>query len=93
MQFNETSKVFDGPFSYTGDTVFLTNPAGFLMSLYYGLTGLQVGSGEPQTWAKHPIVMPEGWDAIEVERLWIRGRPMRLSALHGDKQAQLEWID
>lgn len=84
-QFNETACVFDGPFTYTGHTVFLTNPAGFLMSLLYGLTGLQVDAGVPQGWAQHPTVLPEGWEAIEVDRIWVRGQPMCLSARHGER--------
>lgn len=93
MQFNETAKAFDGPFSLTGDTVFLTNPAGFLMALLYGLTGLQLGPGEPQSWATQPIRLPEGWEGIDVERIWARGRPARLSARHGDERASVKWID
>jgi hypothetical protein len=27
--------------------------------------------------------MPEGWDAIEVERIWLRGEAYRLDATHG----------
>jgi hypothetical protein len=27
--------------------------------------------------------LPEGWNAIEVERLWVRGKPTSLSARHG----------
>jgi len=69
---------------------FLTNAASFLMACLYGLTGLQLDSGDPQDWARHPITLPEGWDAIEVERIWVRGKPMRLTARHGDKKAKLE---
>lgn len=90
MQFNETARAFDGPFSFTGDTVFLTNPAGFLMSLYYGLTGLRLGPGEAPSWAERPVAMPEGWEGIEVERVWVRGEPMRLSARQGDQRASFE---
>jgi hypothetical protein len=89
-QFNETACAFDGPFSHNGHTVFLTNPAGCLMSLLYGLTGLQLDGGDPQGWAKHPIVLPEGWEAIEVERIWVRGEPYRLTARQGDQKAKLE---
>ncbi|MFC1462794.1 hypothetical protein ACFLQU_04230 [Verrucomicrobiota bacterium] len=54
---------------------FLTNPGGFLTACLYGLTGIQVGPGEPGGWGKYPIVLPEGWESIEVERIWIRGHP------------------
>ena len=89
LQFNEIAHAFDSAFTYSGHTVFLTNPAGFLMSLLYGLTGLQLDAGEPQGWAKHPIVLPDGWEAIEVERVWARGEPYRLTARHGAAHAEL----
>lgn len=94
LQFNEVASIvgesFLGP--STDQTVFLTNPAGFLMSLMYGLTGLQLDAGEPAEWAKHPITMPAGWDGIEVERIWARGRPARLRAVHGAARAEVELL-
>jgi len=36
------------------------------------------------------VVLPEGWEAIEVERIWVRGRPARLVARHGDDRARIE---
>ena len=35
--------------------------------------------------------MPAGWDGIEVESLWIRGRRATLRAYHGQATAQLEY--
>jgi hypothetical protein len=32
-----------------------------------------LGPGEPDTWAERPVVLPAGWKAIHVERLWVRG--------------------
>jgi len=90
LQFNEVAHAFDCPFTYTGHTVFLTNPAGFLMSLLFGLPGLQLDGGEPQGWAKHGITLPEEWEAIEVERIWARGEPWRLTARQGAERARLE---
>jgi hypothetical protein len=34
--------------------------------------------------------MPSGWKAIEVDRIWARGRKARLVARHGDEHAALE---
>ena len=73
--------------------LFLTNPAGFLTSCLFGLTGIQLDGGDPREWGKFPIVMPVGWDGIEVEQIWIRNRPARLSAMHGDTRAKIEWIE
>jgi len=69
---------------------FMANLGGFLMSCLYGLTGLQLSSAEPAEWLTRPVVLPHGWDAIEVERLFVRGRPARLLAPHGAARATLE---
>jgi len=53
------------------------------MSLLYGFPGLQPGWGEAESWARHDVVLPKGWQAIEVERLWLKGKPMRLVAEEG----------
>ncbi|MBI2200489.1 MAG: glycoside hydrolase family 65 protein [Armatimonadetes bacterium] len=71
------------------DTVFLTGAGGFLMALVLGLPGLQIGPDEPSEWPRLPVVLPEGMDAIEVERLWVRGRPARLVATQGEVKADL----
>ncbi|HCI79418.1 MAG TPA: glycoside hydrolase family 65 protein [Ktedonobacter sp.] len=72
---------------------FITNIGGFLMSCLYGLTRLRLGPGEPQSWCEGPIILPDGWDGIQVERIWIHGRPARLTANHGDKHAHIEFLD
>jgi hypothetical protein len=90
-QFNETAAhIAKASYGDATTTVFLTNPAGFLMSVLMGLTGLQLDDGDPLAWGKFPIVMPEGWDGIEAERIWVRGRPARLRARHGDARATIE---
>lgn len=71
-------------------TLFLTNPCGFLLSLLVGLPGLRTDSGSPSEWGRHPVCLPEGWDAIEVERIYARGREWRLIAEQGAARAQLE---
>lgn len=63
------------------------------MSCLYGLTGLRLGPGEPESWCEYPIVLPTGWEGIRVERIWVRGRPARLVANHGDRHAQIEFLD
>jgi hypothetical protein len=68
---------------------FFANIGGFLMSLLYGLTGIRISPDAPDTWPERPVCLPTGWQAIEVERLWARGRPMRLVARHGDSHASL----
>jgi hypothetical protein len=68
------------------------NLGGFLTGLLYGLTGLQPGTGEPESWASRPPCMPSLWEGIEVERIWIRGRPMQLLARHGQERAAITEI-
>lgn len=72
---------------------FFANIGGFLTGLLFGFPGLRVGPGAPETWAERPVVLPEGWGAIEVDRLWIRGRPYRLTARQGAERAELTALD
>jgi trehalose/maltose hydrolase-like predicted phosphorylase len=69
---------------------FLANAGGFLLACLYGLPGLRLGPGEPETWCVRPVVMPDLWDAVEVERIWVRGRPASLRAKYGDRAATIE---
>jgi protein-glucosylgalactosylhydroxylysine glucosidase len=62
---------------------FFANMGGFLMSLLYGFTGIQPSEASVKDWSVRKAILPEGWKAIEVERLWVRGRPMSLNAPHG----------
>ncbi len=74
----------------SGHTCFITACGALHTALLLGLTGLQLDGGEPQGWAKHPVSLPEGWDAIEVGQLWARGGRCRLIARQGDERAILE---
>jgi trehalose/maltose hydrolase-like predicted phosphorylase len=69
---------------------FMANLGGFLMSCLYGLTGLRLSAAEPVEWFTRPVVLPEGWEAIGVERVYVRGKPMRLQARQGQSRATLE---
>ena len=64
---------------------FFANMGGFLMSLLLGFPGLEPQWGEAQQWPSHDVMLPAGWQAIEVERLWLKGRPTRLLAEQGRK--------
>ena len=68
---------------------FFANIGGFLTGLLFGFTGLRVGPGTPDAWIEREVVLPAGWTSIEVDRLWIRGEPMRLVARQGE-MARLE---
>ncbi len=69
---------------------FLANLGGFLMALLYGLTGVQIGPGEPASWCQRRVVMPDLWDGVEVERIRVRGRAASLHAKHGEERAAID---
>lgn len=54
---------------------FFANNAGFLTGLLFGIPGLRVSTGPPETWPQREVVLPQGWDAIRAEALNIRGKP------------------
>jgi hypothetical protein len=69
---------------------FTANLGGFLTSCLYGLPGIRIGPAEPESWCARPITLPKGWNELHVDRVWARGRPLRLTARHGDRQAMLQ---
>jgi hypothetical protein len=88
---------FDAPDEYPASddrfpqaSPMMANLGAFLSSVLYGLPGLRPNAGDPRTWAERRVILPAGWKSIEVERLWIRGRPARLVANHGAERASLE---
>jgi protein-glucosylgalactosylhydroxylysine glucosidase len=72
---------------------FTANLGGFLMALLYGLPDLQPDADDPAGWPKRRVVLPTGWDALEVERVWVRGQPMTLQAQHGESTSRLRNLD
>lgn len=73
-----------------GPAGYVTNCGSFLATCLFGLTGLDLGSGDPEGWCGRPVAMPECWEAVEVERIWARGRPASLVARHGAERAKIE---
>jgi trehalose/maltose hydrolase-like predicted phosphorylase len=69
---------------------FFANLGGFLMGLLYGLPGIRLGPGDPRDWPSRPVVLPDGWRSIEVERAWVRRKPARIVARHGAERATIE---
>jgi protein-glucosylgalactosylhydroxylysine glucosidase len=59
---------------------FLTNCGSLLQTVMLGFTGLRIREGD---WTAYPATLPEGWSRIEIDRLWMRGRPQRLVAENG----------
>lgn len=69
---------------------FTANMGGFLSSILYGLTGLRASYGDVAGWCKQRVVLPEDWEEIRVDRLWVRGQQASLVARHGDHSARFE---
>ena len=68
---------------------FFANLGGFLMGLLIGFPGLRPAPGDPAGWTQRAVVLPEGWVSIEVDRVWIGGRPYKLVARQGAERAEL----
>lgn len=68
---------------------FTANLGGFLTACLYGLTGLRLKEGSPESWCERPVALPRGWDAIRVDRIFTRGGPASLTAEHGDDRAHI----
>lgn len=68
---------------------FLANIGGFLTGLVLGFPGIRPTVDDPRQWPARPVVLPDGWDAIEVD-LQIRRRSMTLTAKHGADRAVLQ---
>lgn len=79
----------DHPDSAVKAGPFFANLGGMLLGLMLGLTGVVIDDGDPQAWPRRPVVLPRGWTAIEIGRVWVRGRPMRLVARQGADRADL----
>jgi trehalose/maltose hydrolase-like predicted phosphorylase len=64
---------------------FFANMGGFLMSLLLGFPRLKISDKPVDDWPQDQVILPAGWESIEVERLWIRGQPARMLARQGQK--------
>jgi protein-glucosylgalactosylhydroxylysine glucosidase len=69
---------------------FFANLSGFLLSLLLGFPAIRADAGPIDRWPRRKVVLPAGWEAIEVDRLWVRGRAASLSARQGALTAALE---
>jgi len=45
-----------------------------------GYTGLRIVEGD---WRVYPATLPAGWGKIEGDRIWVKGKPMKLIAENG----------
>jgi trehalose/maltose hydrolase-like predicted phosphorylase len=68
---------------------FFANLGGFLYSLLLGFPGIHIGPGDFSDWTVRPVALPNGWKAIEIERLLIAGKAFKLEARQGAQRAEL----
>lgn len=66
---------------------FLTNFGSLLQTAMFGFTGIRVTH---PGWAKYPATLPEGWESIEIDRIWMHGEPKRLVCRNGSPAQILE---
>ncbi len=73
---------FDIPREYRPytDGAYITNNASLLLAAMYGFTGMRIAEGD---WRKYPVSLPLGWKRIEIERIWIKGKPWHVIAEQG----------
>jgi trehalose/maltose hydrolase-like predicted phosphorylase len=73
-------------------TVFLTGRGSLMTGLLMGLTRLDIWQEDFENWFAGPIVMPEGWEGIVLEKVYLKGKCARITAMHGDSKAKIEWL-
>lgn len=61
---------------------YITTFGSLLQNTILGLTGMRITK---EDWCKYLATMPEGWKKIEIDQIWIKGKPMKLVAEHGKK--------
>ena len=52
---------------------------------YAWASGPRSNAGDVEAWAERPVMLPQGWEAIHIDRLWVRGRPMSFTARNGER--------
>jgi len=73
-------------------TFFITGRGSLLTGLMMGLTRIDIWQENFDDWFSGHIVMPEGWDGIVLEKVFLRGKPARIIAQHGAPRATVEWL-
>jgi trehalose/maltose hydrolase-like predicted phosphorylase len=67
-------------YQFFPDGNYVTGCASLLMAATFGFTGLRISDGD---WRRYPAALPEGWSRIEIERIWVKGKPKALIAEQG----------
>ena len=70
-------------------TPYLATLGAHLVSVLYGNTGLELSSGDPQSWLRYKPAMPSPWEGVEAEIQFRQQRGL-LTAKQGDERAQIK---
>jgi hypothetical protein len=89
LQMDEFSCTYTQAKRKVGPYLAQTGAVNFLM----GFPGLQLSSDAPEKWGRFPVVLPQGWISIEVERLLAQERPYCMTASQGDERAPISPLD
>jgi protein-glucosylgalactosylhydroxylysine glucosidase len=74
-------------------TYFITGRGSLMTGLLMGLTRLDIWQDDMEKWFAGPIVMPDGWDGIVLEKVYLKGKAARITAMHNATKAEIEWLD
>jgi hypothetical protein len=69
---------------------YITSFGSMLQQTMLGLTGLRIKTSKD--WSVYSSKLPEGWESIDIDQLFIRGDPVSVHASHG-KKAEILTID
>ena len=79
------------------NTSFITARGSLLSGLIMGLTKMCPWKGKlgsaPDEWLGENIILPEGWNSITVGKIYLHGKPYKLTAVNGAKKAVLEELN
>jgi protein-glucosylgalactosylhydroxylysine glucosidase len=90
QRFNNTHEYRHDRFpEQTAAGPFIANLAGFLQACLYGIAGLRITAHGLEAATSRHLVLPAGWDAIEVEQIHLGDHTATLTARHGDPSARL----
>ena len=71
---------------------FVTFAGHILKQLLIQFPQLVINSPDPMFWPSKPVTLPQGWDAIEVQRICIQERLAKMVARHG-QHTDIQWLD
>ncbi len=73
-------------------SIFLTGRGSLMTGLLMGLTRMNIWKDNFEDWFEGPIVLPQGWDRLTLECVYLKGKPAKVTAVHGAERAQVEWL-